>query len=671
MTAAARRGASRAWPERALASAVYAGIGLALLTPLAWAPWTFHPFTVGKAVYARSVIAATFALWALLAFARPRWRPPPTAILWALLGGLAASAASAAFGVSPQRSLWSTYTRMEGLVDAAHWIAFAVVLMAMMRTPGAWKRLFQVHLCVGLAVALVAAAREFFPEAAILGLGPEGRPHRVSATTDNPTFLGAYLQAIALLAAGFLARSWRAAGSAGKAGARTKAKAGRRARKRRRRPATGKLRAARVFWAATVACALYGIALTGSMGALAGLGAGAGAAALAHAWLADSRRIRRLALGSLAAVAAVFAALALTASLRAARAPDGEAPRPAFDSILLERATSTERVGNTLRGRLRNWEAGLRGFADRPLLGWGTSNYFVASGRHRPRPEGRALIADHAHNMVVEEAATRGLAGLAAYFALWGLTAAAILRRVRIAEPREQTLVIFAGAALAGWFVQSQTLFYSPSSWLQHMLLAAFAAHLEATAPGDARTGRLGAAVAAAWGALRRRAARWSPGAPLAAAARAAAALGALALAGASLASNRAILAADAAVYRAEHRGPFLEEMERSIDSFEPLANSTRIILFNNVAVNWPVLTEHQPAEARRLRRWMGEEAEAALASEPRSWVLHHALTRLYRAFAETHPEDAEPARRHFDRSLELAPNLDPLEAPVSRSGRR
>ena len=35
-------------------------------------------------------------------------------------------------------------------------------------------------------------------------------------------------------------------------------------------------------------------------------------------------------------------------------------------------------------------------------------------------------------------------------------------------------VAIFAGAALAGWFVQSQTLFYSPSTWLQHMLLLGF-----------------------------------------------------------------------------------------------------------------------------------------------------------------------------------------------------
>ena len=70
-------------------------------------------------------------------------------MLFALLAGLAVAALSGALGVSPQRSLWSTYTRMEGLVDAAHWTAFAVVLMAMLRTARDWYRLLNANLCGG------------------------------------------------------------------------------------------------------------------------------------------------------------------------------------------------------------------------------------------------------------------------------------------------------------------------------------------------------------------------------------------------------------------------------------------------------------------------------------------------------------------------------------------
>lgn len=200
----------------------------------------------------------------------------------------------------------------------------------------------------------------------------------------------------------------------------------------------------------------------------------------------------------------------------------------------------------------------------------------------------------------------------------------------------------------------------SPESWLQHMLLLAFLARLDtAPAPADGRGGRLRAAAARALEALRRRTLRAAV--PL----RAAFAAGALVLAGASVAANLAIHRGNAAILHAELHGPFLDRMERSMRAFEPLANGPRIILFNNVAANWPAVSAHHPDLAERLLGWTAREAEAALAAEPESWVLHHALARMYRAMEKTRPEYAEAAERHFARSLALAPNLDPMEAPV------
>ena len=224
--------------------------------------------------------------------------------------------------------------------------------------------------------------------------------------------------------------------------------------------------------------------------------------------------------------------LALALGVRAAGSGGAEAYRPAFDNIMLERATSVERIGNTLGPRLRNWRSGLLAFAERPVLGWGTGNYFAGSARHVSAREQGNQVNDHAHNLPIEEAATKGGAGLAAYFLLWGFTGAAVLRRVRTAGPREQALAIFAGAALAGWFVQSQTLFYSPSTWLQHMLLLAFAIHLDAVE----RESDDGAGMPARWGApfatLRQLAARTTLSAQASRAVRTALAMGAVALAG-------------------------------------------------------------------------------------------------------------------------------------------
>ena len=648
---------NRSAAERVLLGAVHTGLALVLLTPLVWAPETYYPFAAGKAVYARSLIAVTFALWTVLAVWSPRWRPPPSAILAALAASLAVAALSAGFGASPQRSLWSTYTRMEGLVDSAHWFAFALVLAGSVRGAHAWNRLLNVNLGVGLVAAVVAIARFHMPDAAIFGAWPpEARYPRISATTGNPTFLGAYMQAIALLAAGYLARSWCAAAPSSP----SPDPAGRKRARRRRRippPVRTSVGPARLFWGVTMVCALYALVLTGSVGALAGLGAGAGAAAALYAWLGRSARARRHGRWSLGAAGAAGLMLALALGVRVAGSAGEDTYRPVFDNILLERATSVERIGNTLGSRLRNWRAGLHAFAERPLLGWGTGHYYVGSARHIAAREQGNQVNDHAHNMAIEEAATKGIAGLLAYLLLWGVTAAAIVRRARAAGPREQALAIFAGAALVGWFVQSQTLFYSPSTWLQHMLLG-FAIHLEA-APGEPARGP----GAVARGAAPMRRPGGDPGAGRAGGAGRA--VGGGGGGGARFARREP---------RRPHRcggdlpgGGFRSVPGESgaLDTrLEPLANGPRVILFNNVTANWPVLTASRPAEAERLLRWSQEEAAAALASEPESWVIHHALARLYRQFATADPGFAERAQHHFERSLELAPNLDPLELP-------
>ena len=153
--------------------------------------------------------------------------------------------------------------------------------------------------------------------------------------------------------------------------------------------------------------------------------------------------------------------------------------------------------------------------------------------------------------------------------------------------------------------------------------------------------------------------------------ARAAAGAAALALAGASLASSIAIHAGAAAMWRADHGGPFIAELRRAIGAFEPLAAGPRVVLFNNLALNWEALRRADPREAARLLALAEAQAEAALAARPESWVLHHALARLYLKAAATDPDYAARAGRHLERSRVLAPNLDPMEAPLPPGARR
>ena len=96
------------WQRPLLASA-WLCIAALLLTPLVVTLETAYPFTVGKAVYARTLVAISVALWVPLALANARFRPPRSwlLVLWgaafaiALMAALAITVLAVNFAAGP------------------------------------------------------------------------------------------------------------------------------------------------------------------------------------------------------------------------------------------------------------------------------------------------------------------------------------------------------------------------------------------------------------------------------------------------------------------------------------------------------------------------------------------------------------------------------------------
>ena len=110
--------------DRGLLAAARTVVLLVLLMPLVVTPETVFPFVVGKALYSRALIEIALALWLALAARNPAYRPMLSRVVLAFAIYVAVSLLAGLTGVSPQRSLWSTYERMQGIVDLAHWLAF-------------------------------------------------------------------------------------------------------------------------------------------------------------------------------------------------------------------------------------------------------------------------------------------------------------------------------------------------------------------------------------------------------------------------------------------------------------------------------------------------------------------------------------------------------------------
>ena len=629
---ASKPSAFEKWPSwlRVLGSRTYslhgvlnrgarAAILLVTASPLVVVPGVLFPYVVGKVTWARVCTEVALGLWLLLLVARggapragtlSRWPPGGSWVLVAFGVWLGVSVVCGLAGVGPGRSLWSTYERMQGLVGLAHGFAFVVVSALVLRGPGDWRLLFGCSLATGTAICMWGLATSH----GLLDLsGAEGP--RLSAGFGNPTYLGGYLAVNALLGVGLLWEHPLAGRSVEDA----------RGRSPRRR---AWLRAVVVGGIALHVWALW---LTAARGALVSLVVGA---AVLLAMLPRMGGLGRVALASLLLVGLGVGAGVVTGTADPVMEPDSMPAR--LIGIGLPEDTSAKR-------RLAALGVGLRGFAERPWLGWGPENFVVVWGRFAQPGFGLGEHFDHAHNKLVEELATKGLLGFAAYVSLWVALVGAVGRALTRGDGGRRALALAAGAGLVAHFVQNLFLLDTPTGTMQFAMLAAFAASAErredsgvaSGRKGDGQLGRTRLVTLIAVVVLTAATCYAVAYRPFAAARMAA---GALAGAPPAAASLRGIV--------------------RAVDAFPPLGNYLRLRLF--AAVDLAALATEDPSPVLEL---LEEQGTAAGRSEPCNWRVPAALAFAYETAAPGDGAHVTAVEAHLKRLRTLAPGLVPAEA--------
>ena len=478
---------------------IRAGILFLLPMPLIITTQSLFPYISGKELYAWLLIEILTALWLFLVWSDPKYRPPRSLILIALFLSLLASLFAAVAGVSFTRSLWSTYARMGGVIDLAHWTAYVIVLGSMLRTMRDWRLVLNAALVINALMAVVGVI-QFYGGPLPQYMATSGV--RIGGTLGNPTFLGAYLLvnifiALALLGDSFSwARPDRTDGARETAqGRRPRSQQQRRsAREQRRRssysfwadPPAQTVRMLhdlvmgrglwpiRIWWIAVIGISIWALALTGTRGAFFGLVAGLLTAGIAYIAWGQHTRLRQ-------ASAVLFALMVIGAALVGVLRDSSLATRVAPSIPIAGRfASETLETGSSFKSRVESISAGFSAFAEKPILGWGPENYTVAFDLHTSPAyyEHASAYLDKAHNKILEELVTKGALGLLAYLALWAALVWVLLLKIR-GRSRESFFFIAILAALVGYFVQNLFLFDNPAPLLMFMTLAGLAAAVE------------------------------------------------------------------------------------------------------------------------------------------------------------------------------------------------
>ncbi len=408
--------------------------------PLIFAPKNFiFPFIVPKIVVLRSLVLLLLGLYVLLlSIDWQRYRPRLTPTMIGVLAFWISFAISTFAGVDWYRSFWDNHERMLGLFTVSHYILLYIILASVMKSWDQWKWLLRAFLMAGGVVMVIAAIQRYYNPEFLLNRSGS----RTASTLGNPIYVSGYGLFLVFLGYFLVWRErhlfWR------------------------------------VFAVMGGALGFLGIFWGGTRGAF--LGFLAGVCVLLLTYIIVHRHNRRVRIASIFIVAiTVIAFVALFSYRRTIFVQK----IPVIGSLLNVSLSS-----GTANTRIMAWGVAWEGFLDRPIFGWGPSNYYYAFNKYY-----RAEFLEHgwqetwfdnAHNIVMNTLTERGVIGLLFYLGLFGITIRSLILAYRRGMADAHTAGV-GSAFLVAHFTAATFVFENPTSYLYFFVFLAALDNLSAT----------------------------------------------------------------------------------------------------------------------------------------------------------------------------------------------
>lgn len=414
---------------------------------------TLFPFIVGKYVFFRGVVDLALISFLLgVIFSKGEWEALKTRAkqvfhhplfiavsifaLVFLLASLFAHDAGAAF--------WSNFERGDGGLQVLHFYVFFTLLLLLFRNESEWKKIFMLSLVASGFVILYGVAASLGMSSFI---GPPGFCGRFEGSLGNPAYLAPYLMFMMFFASWF----WL-----------SKKEAPRR----------------NIFFIALLLVFLFFFLLSQTRGAFLGLGLALIVGLLFLSCALPHGKGKNISI-TLAALSIIFAGAAF--AFRHNNIP--LVPFCESSSRLLDISTSDQ----TAQTRFWTWGSAIKGFQERPLLGWGPENFGVVFDKHfdtrhfTPNQNSETWF-DRAHSVYFDYLAETGILGLLSFLGIFVVFFLQFWRHRRdiitYHHPHGAFLAALLLAIPVGYLGQGVALFDVLPIYLNVFLFLGFATHL-------------------------------------------------------------------------------------------------------------------------------------------------------------------------------------------------
>ena len=437
--------------EKILKILIYVGVIALLAIPFIVSSNLYQPFITGKSFVFRVVVEILIAIWLILAILYPKYRPKKNWILISFVLFTLSLFVSNLFGIDQTASFWSSFERMEGWVTIVHLLGLSVVLGSVLNTKKEWYTLFQVSL-LGSLIMLALAFKEIFDFAGNnFGVDPWNR--RIETTIGNSSFLAIYALFNSFFAILLIFKDTSRLSNFIKLAKKTCLDNW-------------------LIWFYITAFALntWMLFQTGTRGAMLGFMGGLVLIGLLMAFLEKEKTIyKKISIGLIVGV--VFF-IGTVFSLRDTNFVQNNQPLNRLTSIFeIEKTDSGFKFERTGQARIYAWKMAIDGFQERPILGWGQSNFnYVFDKYYIPEFISSDDWHDRAHNLFFDWLIAGGIFGLFFYLSIWLATILSILKTSKFKNIEKAILV----GMLGGYFVHLLFIFDILISYLYFIFIISF-----------------------------------------------------------------------------------------------------------------------------------------------------------------------------------------------------
>ncbi|HZZ99284.1 MAG TPA: tetratricopeptide repeat protein [Candidatus Paceibacterota bacterium] len=393
------------------------------LMPLIIFSQYISPFHFGKVVVFRAVVELMAALWLVLIWLKPQYRPRMTWLNWAILALMGAYTLTTFTSVEVYQSFWGTLERMGGLFSYWHFILFYFIIISVLRTKEDWRNFLRITVIVGLLSALYG----FGQKTSISFFIGSGDRARIFGTIGNAALFAGY-QIIDIFLALILAL-------------------------------TAESRRWRDFMLISAVLMFIAVMMTAVRGSMVGLGLGMLVFAFLYFSKTHAKHAKQILIGLLilAGIGIIGISIRHTAFIQ--------------NSPYLRRVTDISPDASTIQTRVWAWTSGLEGWKDNAktiLVGWGPENFDVPFSKHfNPKfyiSPGAETFFDRAHDVFVNQLVTQGLVGLIAYIWLFVVIFQVLWREKN--DPEKQIPAMALIAMMIAYIIHNSFIFDTSANYL-------------------------------------------------------------------------------------------------------------------------------------------------------------------------------------------------------------